>query len=168
MENEERLDFLVYYRKQLQIIIDKLDKQIEKLGGVNKVKDKNLMEDKKDLKDPKFLEIYVANPGVIEVLNECRNYMKSIPSNEQDREGRLYYSNPKHGENFAMIALSPKMLHLYFAPRLGIHDKLPDEAKCELKFGKSLGDRWDKFQITTPFQAKKAISYIKPYLEGGG
>jgi len=180
MEDKERLNFLVYYRKQLQVIIDKLDRQIEKLGGVDNVRDKNLLEDnnlpenkspledKQDLTDPKVLEVYADNPGVIEVLNECRNYMRSISSNEQDRDGRLYYSHPKHGKNFAMIAMSPKALHLYFAPRLHIYEKLPDEARTELRFGKSLGDRWDKFQLSSPYQMKKAISFIKPYLEGGG
>ena len=36
----------------------------------------------------------------------------------------------------------------------------------ELRFGKSQGDRWDKFQLTTKYQVEKAIAYIKQYLEG--
>jgi hypothetical protein len=168
MSGPERLDFLVYYRQQLQLIIGKLDRQIEKSGGANKVGDKTLMEDKKDLTDQKFLEAYADNPGLIEALKECRDFLRSISETEQDVDGRLYYANAKQGNRFAMIALSPRHLNLYFAPRLGLYENLPPEATSELRFGKSTGDRWDKFQLTTPFQVRKAISYLTPYFKCDG
>jgi len=164
MSEPTRLDFLVYYRKQLQIICDKIDKQIEKTGGKMSVGDKKLLEGEKDLTDRKFLDEYVNYQGLLEVFDQCREYLKSISNVEQAGDGRLLYSNPKLGERFAMIALAPNHLNLYIAPRLGLYDNLPQEAMHELRFGKSQGDRWDKFQLTTKYQVEKAIAYLKPFL----
>ena len=166
MSEPSRLDFLIYYRKQLQIICDKIDKQIEKAGGKMSVGEKNLMEGEKDLTDRKFLEEYVNYQGLLEVFDQCREYLKSISNVEQAGDGRLLYSDTKLGERFAMIALAPNHLNLYIAPRIGLYDNLPKEALHELRFGKSQGDRWDKFQLTTKYQVEKAIAYIKQYLEG--
>lgn len=164
MSEPTRVDFLVYYRKQLQIICDKIDKQLEKTGAKMNEGDKNPLEGEKDLTDPKFLEEYVNYQGLLEVFDQCREYFKSISNVEQAGDGRLLYSNPKLGKRFAMIALAPNHLNLYIAPRIGLYDNLPQEALQELRFGKSQGDRWDKFQLTTKYQVEKAIAYLKPFL----
>jgi hypothetical protein len=162
MSEPTRLDFLVFYRKQLQIICDKIDRQIEKERNE---KPKEEKDGYKDLTDPKFLEEYASHPGVIEAFDACRKYLQSISEKEQADDGMLFYNNSKLGARFAMIAVSRKHVNLYIAPRLGLYDNLSPEAWRELRFGKSQGDRWDKFQLTSKRQADKAVAYLKEFLE---
>lgn len=163
MSEPTRLDFLVYYRKQLQIICEKIDKQIEKERNVKPREEEK--EAYKDLTDPKFVLEYASHPGVIEAFNTCRDYLQSISERERADDGRLFYDSSKLGGRFGMIAISPKHVNLYIAPRLGLYDNLSPEVWRELRFGKSLGDRWDKFQLTSKRQADKAVSYLKGFFE---
>jgi hypothetical protein len=163
MSEPNRLDFLVFYRKQLQIICDKIDKQIEKERNVQPKEE--VKEAYKDLTDPKFVLEYASHPGVIEAFNTCREYMQSISEKERADDGRLFYDSSRLGGRFGMVAISPKHMHLYITPRLGLYDNLPPEAWHELRFGKSQGDRWDKFQLTSKRQANMAVSYLKGFLE---
>ncbi len=163
MSEPTRLDFLVYYRKQLQIICEKIDKQIEKERNVQPKE--NEKEGHKDLTDPNFVLEYASHPGVIDAFKISREYMQSISEIERADDGRLFYDSPKLGGRFGMIAISPKHVNLYIAPRLGLYDNLSPEVWRELRFGKSLGDRWDKFQLTSKRQADKAVSYLKGFFE---
>ena len=168
-DDEKRLDFLTYYRAKLQSIIEKLDKQIAKLSSDAKPREPNpaqlpgLEEEFKDLTDRQFLETFVQHEGVIEALDEFRGFLNAF-STERKEDGRLYYSNDKLGNRFAMVAASPKWVNLYISPRLGLYDRLPEDAFKEVRFGKSTGDRWDKFQISSAYQARKALSYLKGFL----
>jgi hypothetical protein len=178
-DDEKRLDFLTYYRSQLLGIVEKLDRQIEKLGGnaaprKEDEKPKETSKPKpdveeifKDLTDRQFLETFVEHEGVIEALEEFRSYFRKM-SDEQVENGLLYYSNDTNGRKFAMLAASPRWINLYIAPKLGVYDGLPQEAWEELHFGKSQGDRWDKFKITSAHQAKKALSYLRGFIGGNG
>jgi hypothetical protein len=164
MEGKERLEFLIFYRKELLRILEKVEKEIIKAGGGDRIRKEVDKNAKVDLTDMHFLESYVENAGLIDALKECREYLKSLADEEAQYYGRLHYSDSDLGKHFAMIAVSKKHINLYFAPNLGLYEKLPEEVANELNFGKSAGDKWDKFQLSSPRQVKKAISFLSPYL----
>jgi hypothetical protein len=164
MSENERLNFLVYYRRQLDLIIGKLDRQIEKMQDTQASSKKDLSEIEKDLTDPEFIKRFVKYEGLIDTFDETRQFLMPISDEEEQRQGNLYYSSSRHGKNFAMIVLSCSHMNVYFAPRLGIYDSIPQEVQVELKFGKSQGDRWDKFQLTSTRQLRIALSFLKPHL----
>jgi hypothetical protein len=166
MTDTERLNFLVYYKRQLELIIGKLDKQIEKMGGKDQADDKDPLQQEKDLTDPEFIRNFVKYEGLIDVFNDLRKFLQSISAEEEQKDNMLYYSNPDHGKRFAMVVLNPAHLNLYFAPRLGIYDSIPPDVQLEVKSGKSQGDRWDKFQLTSVRQLTKIMPFLRQHLTG--
>jgi len=168
MTEPKRLDFLVYYRNQLQTIVEKLEREIEKAQVLMKESGIEDGEVVKDLTDPDFLKNYLARPDLINAFYECRDLLKDNSDEEELKSERLYYSSKKLNKRFAMLAVSENRINIYFAPRLGLYEKLPENLWQELRFGKSQGDRWDKFVLTTHFQARKACSFLKEFLVAGG
>ncbi len=164
MNEPQRLDFLVYYKKQLETIIGKLEKQIE---IARKNLDGNIEPDTevtKDLTNPEFIRTFLATPDLMNALNECRDMLRAISDEETQENEKLYYHSKKHGKKFAMLAISQGRINLYFAPRLGLYENLPESVRLDVRFGKSLGDRWDKFLFTSHSQSKKALNFLRTYL----